>query len=249
MSESSALAGCRAARMPKERLSLLAPLRRLSSVRIVETAYDAWVVWEGDMPSVVRALLPAAGLMLYSRHNGVWRPFGAAVPDFEVPLIGEPIALHRAVLPAPISAALAPDFQGKRVMVTLVRDARPRPATALRCGLQAVIQWCDQATSHEIGHLRGAVCGERVWVFGDNVPPLPNGERFWGRRLLTPLGFRPDPDWPEATLRLAAVVDDDEILALTADGAETLPAAAVRPLSRAAVRRLVRTPQGSESPG
>jgi len=57
--------------------------------------------------------------------------------------------------------------------------------------------------------------------------------------------MRPDPDWPEVTLRLAAVIDDDEILAMTTDGAETLPVAAIRPLSRAAVRRLLRTPQSS----
>jgi hypothetical protein len=244
LSETTILTECRAARMPKDRLSLLAPLRRSPDVQIVESADAAWIVWQGEMPSVVRALLPAAGVTLYSGHDGAWRPLGSALPDFTVPFAGAPMALHRAVVPAPVSAVQPPAFVAQRVKVTLVRDARARPTTSLRCSLESLAQWCDHATTQEIEQLRGAVCGHRVWLLrnvanaGNDLPPLDGADRFWGRQILMPLGMRADPDWPETSLRLAAVVDDDEILALTSEGAEALPVAAFRSLSRAAVRRL-----------
>ncbi len=244
MGEMTILTECRAARMPKDRLSLLAPLRRSPDVQIVESANAAWIVWQGEMPSVVRALLPAAGVTLYTGRDGAWRPLRSALPDFTVPFAGAPMALDRAVVPAPVSAVNPPAFVAQRVTVTLVRDARPRPTSALRCTLEALTKWCDHATTQEIEQLRGAVCCHRVWLLrnvanaGDNLPPLAGADRFWGSQILAPLGMRADPDWPETSLRLAALVEDDEILALTSEGAEALPVAAFQPLSRAAVRRL-----------
>lgn len=55
--------------------------------------------------------------------------------------------------------------------------------------------------------------------------------------MLIPLGFRPEPDWPESALREAANVGPQETLVLFEDGAEVIPADVFRPLTRAAIRR------------
>jgi len=69
------------------------------------------------------------------------------------------------------------------------------------------------------------------------LPSIRDAERFWGDRVLIPLGFRSDPDWPESALREAAQVGRNEILILTENAAEAIPANAFRPLTRAAIRR------------
>jgi hypothetical protein len=65
-------------------------------------------------------------------------------------------------------------------------------------------------------------------------------ERFWGDRVLVPLGFRAEPDWPEGALREAANVGPDELLVLTENATEAIPADAFGPLTRGAVRRVCR---------
>ena len=71
----------------------------------------------------------------------------------------------------------------------------------------------------------------------DQLPATPGADRFWGDRVLIALGFRSNPDWPESALREAAQVGRNEILILTENAAEAIPANAFRPLTRAAIRR------------
>jgi hypothetical protein len=66
---------------------------------------------------------------------------------------------------------------------------------------------------------------------------VPDAQRFWGERVLTPLGFRPEPELPETALRAAAEVSLGELLVLTESGAEAIPEDAFAPLTRAAMRR------------
>jgi hypothetical protein len=227
----------RGARVPRDGLAALAPLRRVPGVRVVETSGEAWVVWDGAMPSVMRALLAVSGVAFYSHADGRWRELNAALPDFTVPDAEDALDLARAVVPAPLDPVPPPDLALMRVDLQLVPCAQPRPATALRCSLDVLLGWCERATAIEISRLSGAANGRRVWLRGEALPPLPGAERFWGTLVLAPLGLRPEPEWPEGRLRAAAAIDDGELLVLTPDGAEALPLAAFRPLARAAVRR------------
>ena len=91
------------------------------------------------------------------------------------------------------------------------------------------MEWADGALTADIEALTAARRGGEVWLTGEQLPALAGGERFWGKRVLVPLGFRPDPDWPESALLAAAECGDDEALILTADGAEVLPRSAFAP--------------------
>lgn len=238
-SPSNGMDQCRAARVPKTALAALAPLRQLTGVQIVEAADEAWIVWEGNMPALIGSLLPASGVVLYRRDEQNWRPIRDALPDFAVPFEGPPVAISRAVLPGKVLPSAPPDQRFGRVDVKLVPSAQPRPVTAIRCVAHRLLCWAEKATSLEIGEVSGAVCGETVWLRGKSLPFLPESARFWGELVLTPVGFRPDPDWPEGPLRQAAQVNDDEILVLSPNGPEALPASAFQPLTRAAVRKLI----------
>jgi hypothetical protein len=76
------------------------------------------------------------------------------------------------------------------------------------------------------------------------------GDRFWGKDLLVPLGYRTYPDLPERDLCESIGVGDDEIglLRLAGGAADdggpavlaVIPAEAFEPLSRAAVRLALR---------
>ena len=238
MNAAHVLDDSRAARIPTEGLAALAPLRRLNGVRVAEAVDCSWIVWDGELPSLVRALLPVTGVQFFTRHAGYWRPTGAALPDFAVPIAAEAISLDRVIVPLPVTPLLPPETPLLRMKVGLAPSHRSRPTSALRCRADTLIDWAATATTWEINQLRGAVCGENVWLLGSILPRLTGSERFWGERVLIPLGLRAEPDWPEGPLRIAANVDDDEILVLTRDGPQALPVSAFQSLSRAAIRRL-----------
>jgi hypothetical protein len=208
----------------------------MGGVRVVP-GDPAWVTWDGARPDAIAALLTVPGAELYEPRDGRWFRPGGHLPAFDVPPAGEAVGLDRAVVPAtfvPVEPAAA---ELRKVRLALVRCERPRPTTALRCSVAALQAWTDTATAAEIAAVRAARCGAVAWLRGDRLPAVAASERFWGDRVLLPLGWRADPDWPESALREAANVGPDELLVLTADGAEAIPADAFRPLTRAAVRR------------
>lgn len=237
MSATPHLDDCRAARVPREGLAVLAPLRHMTNVHVVELGHEAWVSWEGEMPSVVNTLLAIEGARLYRPSQSGWHLLDQSLPDFAVPHTQESLRLDRAVVPEPCIPVMLQAFRGERIPVSLTPCDRPRPTTALRCQRATLIEWCDRAPMAEIEAISGAWSGSKVWLRG-RLPALPDAERFWGERVLTPLGFRPEPDWPESALRQAAIVDDEEILVLTAEEPEAIALSAFRKLSRASIRRL-----------
>lgn len=240
MSATPHLDACRAARVPREGLAVLAPLRHMTNVRVVELGHEAWVSWEGEMPSVVSALLAVEGARFYRPSESGWQMLDQALPDFTVPRTQESLPLDRAVVPEPCVPITLANFRGKRIPISIVACDRPRPTAALRCHCAALMEWSDRAPTAEIEALSGAWSGTNVWLRG-RLPALLKAERFWGERVLAPLGFRAEPDWPDAALRQAALVDDDEILVLTAEEPEAISLAAFRKLTRASIRRLLQS--------
>lgn len=233
------LSACRAARLPADELAALAPLRAKGGVRVIP-GEPSWVTWDGDRPDVVAALVTVPGVELFEPRDGRWFRPGAQMPAFDVPPAEEPVVLDRAVVPAAFTAVEPGDQPVRRVPLALVRCERPRPATALRCAVAALRPWADRALTAEIAGVKAARCGDVAWLLGGSLPVIPGAERFWGERVLVPLGWRPDPDWPEATLREAAAVGPDELLVLTPGAAEAISTDAFKLLTRGTVRRAVR---------
>jgi hypothetical protein len=230
------LDACRAAHLPAGGLAALAPLRAKGGIRVI-AGEPAWVEWDGDRPDIVAALLAVPGASLFVPRDGRWFAYGSHLPAFAVPPIGPATPLHQAVVPAPISPVDYPTAERGRVPLKLALCERPRPTSALRCSIASLQAWADAAPTSEIAAVMGARCGDIAWLMGTTLPAIADSERFWGERVLIPLGWRAEPDWPEAALREAAAVGSEEILVLTCDFAEAISRDAFRPLTRSAIRR------------
>jgi hypothetical protein len=226
------------ARLPAEALLLLADLRARGDVRTRLDGPAVWVHWPAADREVLRRVLALRGAEVFERRGEHWYRAGRSLPSFEVrgeegarPLAA--LLMPAAVQPEVCAAAFVP------LRMALVRDDHPRPAGALCCSLAELAEWGEKATSRQLAGLQAAWCpAGSVLVLGERLPPLAAGERYWGRSLLVPLGFRADPDLTEDALREALGLGGD-VGILTAEGLEVVPRSAFGPLTRAGVRLAV----------
>ncbi len=224
------------ARIPKDGLSALAFLRIKGGVHVVVDD-PAWVQWEGERPEVVAALLAVPGAEFFEPHDGQWSAVGSRLPAFDLPIAGEATPFDRVVVPAPF-APIEPEMsEPRRVPLRIVRSDIPRSTSAIRCSIVALQVWADSASAAEITALKAAHFGNEAWLLSKTLPAIAGALRFWGERVLIPLGWRTEPAWPESALREAAAAGPDEILVVIEDATEAIPTNAFRPLTRAAIRR------------
>jgi hypothetical protein len=232
-------AGC--ACLPAENLAHLAPLRARPGLRVLLRGGLAWVFWpEGD-EEVTRQVLPVAGAEVLCRRDGYWHRPGEHLPTFSIPDAEEARPLAAVLTPAPVVPEACSGHPLTPLPLTLVRDSEAaRPATALRCPVPVLLPWAESATSAQLGALEAAHCEGEVLLRGSRLPPLTGAERFWGGRVLIPLGFRPEPAFPEAVLAEVLQLWADELAVLGPAGAEVIPGSAFGPVTRAGVRLLAR---------
>ncbi len=222
--------------LPRQALAALAGLRHDPGVRVVAADERAWVFWEPGHEEVLARVLPLAGVTLYTRRGGVWYRHGSHLPAFEVPVEQEALPLHRVIIPETVQPEYPAGEEIKPQMLRLERDDRPRPTRALRCPLSALAPWADTATTARLTGIRAAWHAGLVMLLGDDLPLLDGTERFWGERLLVPLGYRPWPMLPEGVLLEALGIGDGELLVLNPEGSEVISLEVFQPLTRTGVR-------------
>ncbi len=237
-------ADVRAARLPADGLTALAPVRCCPGVTVHAAGGQAWVVWPDRHDDLVRCLRPVRGVEFFANRGGRWYHFGRRLPTSEQPPAGGGVPLDRAVVPAAVTAIAPPETAGRPLALGVVRGGPPREASALRCPVCDLARWADTATTLEIESVRAARCGPRAILLGTRLPSVPGGERFWGDHVLIPLGYRAEPDLPEHLLREACQVARDELVILDAGGAEVIPERAFAPLTRAGLRLALAGPTG-----
>ncbi|WP_020475400.1 hypothetical protein [Zavarzinella formosa] len=225
-----------AARVPLAGLSALAGLRSVGHITVVSTNQHAWIRWGRHGETVVAALLAVPGVEWFATRDGQWFRSGEFLPAGDVPPPGESVPFDQVLLPAKFTPLPPGVSSGERVLCRLVPSDIPRPTSALRCPLPALRDWVENATTAELQSVRACLCDDRVLLIGEKLPWAEPAERFWGREVLVPLGYRPEPDWSEAALRETAGVTRDELLILTADHTEMIPRQVLEPLRRAAWR-------------
>lgn len=159
---------------------------------------------------------------------------GRRLPIFDVPDPERGRALASLLYPAPVHPTPPGPATWRPLQARLVRDDRPRAATALLLPLGALVAWAETATSHALAGLTAARSGDLVLVRG-RLPALA-GERFWGRRVLAPAGYRPEPDVEEGVLIQALRLAEEEVALLTHEGADVVSAGAFGPVTRAGLR-------------
>jgi hypothetical protein len=216
-------------------VAALAALRNRADVEVIADGDHLWLRWSDD-EEVLSAVLPLPGVELYERRAGEWYHPGQRLPCIGPPGGRETLRLDRVVVPAPLKPLEPPGCPASPVRLLLVGDGRARPATALGCTLAALAAWADGVPRADIEALRAARKRERVLVRGVKLPLIPNGERFWGQRVLVPLGQRPEPALPESALAEALGLQPGEIAVLRPESVELVPGDSFEPLTRAGIR-------------
>jgi hypothetical protein len=227
------------ARLPLAALAALGGPRCRPGVTVRIEGPCAWLHWPAGDEAVLRLVLPLQGVTLYEERDGLWYQPGHHLPTFDVPAGGDGKPLASVLFPTPVEPEPPPALSLAPQPLRLVRDGRPRPATALLCSRAELLPWAEAATTAQLAAVRAAHAGDRALLLG-RLPPLPGGRRLWGERLLVPLGFRPEPALPERTLLEVLRVEGDDLALLGDDRVEMVPWRAFEPLTRAGIRLAVR---------
>jgi hypothetical protein len=229
--------GC--ARLPAGALPWLAPLRARAGLRVLLRDEEAWLYWPAGDAELARTVLALEGAELFARRGGQWFGPGRHLPSFDVPPPDEARPLSAVLSPEPVEPIPCPSAPRQAAPLRLVPCDVVRPCTALRVGLSELERWADRATSQQMAGLVAACDGDRVLLRGAHIPPLP-GERFWGQRVLLPVGWRAEPGLPEAVLAAALRLGPDELATVGHEGAEVIAGSAFAPVTRAGVRLAAR---------
>ena len=230
----AALAQASCARLPAESLARLGRLRDREDLRAVVEGNTLWVFWPAPDADLAAWLLSLPGAELL--HGGLreWRILHRSLPIFDVPDPNTAKQLPALLSPAPIDPVPPGPATWRPVDLRLIRDDQPRPATALLLPLATLAAWAETATSHGFDGLLAARCDDLVLLRG-KLPAL-TGERFWGKRVLIPTGWRPEPLLPENILAKALHLAEGDIALWTHEGADVLSSDAFGEVTRAAIR-------------
>jgi hypothetical protein len=225
--------------LPLKALPALASLRRLENIEATLDQERIWLRWPAGRDEVIREVFSVPGVKLFVREEGLWRRYGSRLPSFGLPVDSGMKPLYQLLMPAPFQPeAPAPPLIKARTLGLVPNDQR-QETTALASELSKLAQWADRATSHELGSVHAACCEERVVLRGAVLPLLPGATRYWGDRLLIPIGHRPEPALNERALLEALGVTEAEIAILQDREVELIPRAAFAPVSRAGIRLAV----------
>jgi hypothetical protein len=216
-------------------LGALADVRCVPGVRVALTGDRTWLRWDAE-DQVVRRVLPIPGVRLYVQRDNLWFRHGRHLPAFEVPADLPYRPLYEVLTPAAVRPNPPLPWEGQPVTLTLLPDDNPRATSALRCALSAVAAWAQTVATAVLGEIQAAQHRDLVLLRGKSLPFLPGGERFWGQRVLAPLGLCLEPALAEPVILRALGLGDEEFLLLTRDKAEVLSDAVFQPLTRAGLR-------------
>jgi hypothetical protein len=77
---------------------------------------------------------------------------------------------------------------------------------------------------------------EEALVVGEGLPMLPGNARYWGDCVLTPLGFRIEPELPLGVLQEVLGLSDRDLAIFSDNGVQRFSRELLTDLSRGRVR-------------
>ena len=189
------------ASLPAESLAVLAELRCQSGVTVALDGGRAWVRWPVGTNQVLDRLLAAPGVEFYVHRGEAWSRLGSRLPAGPLPFDQRGQPLVNVLTPAPVRPVAANPQPLRPVRLRLVPSDIVHPATALRCRNSDLLAWADRVPAQRLALLAAAGWGDQVLLVRRKLPPLAAGERFWGTALFVPLGWRPEPEFPNYAWR------------------------------------------------
>jgi MoxR-vWA-beta-propeller ternary system domain bpX2 len=226
--------------IPAESLPVLAELRGESGIHVALAGERAWVRWEPGNEAVLFRLLAVPGVAFYRFRGGRWYRHDQCLPSFDLTGDLPTQRLDQVLTPAPLrpEPCTLPPLQPTRAL--LVLDQQPRQTSAVLCRVTELAGWADRATGARLALIRAAGSGDQILLLGEHLPFLHPSERFWGRRILAPLGYCLQPALPESALAETLGLDGDEIALLRSEQTQIISQTALQPLTRSAIRLALR---------
>lgn len=235
------------ARLPWEAAPRLASSRDHRNLEIARAKADpgvAWIRWSAPDREIASVIHQIQGSLLYEQRQGAWYRPVSALPDFDVPLNLNFHSIGQVLLPARITPIEPPDQDestedlrsSSTLKVTLAVSASWEPTSALRSGLDAVIEWAESVPSGLLRGLQAAWSGDEVLIRGERLPLIPGARRYWGQRVLIPLGLRLDPELSDRVVAQVLGIGPDTLVLWEQAAPELIPDQAFGRLSLAAIR-------------
>lgn len=218
----------------------LASVRAQKQIKAQCIGGTIWLIWPSSTKDVAELIYPLPGSELYQRQQQYWFAFRRQLPSFDVPDLTTARPLAELLFPASVSLPSLPGNPLQPIPLTLITDTTPRLATALECKLVDLHDWLDSVPNVRFSGLKALCKNISILILGKDLPPIAESQRFWGTRLLTPLGYRYDPFFPEATLLDILDLASKQLLLLRSTGMELIDQSHAKPLTRAAVRLALR---------
>lgn len=229
----------RLASIRAEDLAALAGFRHTPGIEVVRETDRTWVSWQDEDWALIGAVMALPGSRLYIEHEGRRWPLRGRIPTDAPSGLGG-CSLAVAIVPKPVQAEPASALNIEVVELRLVPSRTARPATAIVCPLAALAAWAQATPSAEFRDRVAARLGDQVVLRSLRrdlkPPPIASGTRYWGDRLLIPLGFALSPEI-DAALALEALMCPPDALVLADErGFEIVPLSAFGPIDRARIR-------------
>lgn len=228
--------------IPAQALASLVDLRNVADILVGRTDDEIWVRWQQGDARVALTLLAVSGARLFVETEAGNVLVGTRLSAACAEPAAEMQPLCQVLTPAPFQVG-PPTFLASKASLELVRDTRPRAATALECSAAAFARWSAAASRARLGALQAACCRGRLLILGRNLPLIVDGDRFWGESVLAPLGWRVKPELEEDLIRAVCGVVADEVLVIRESRFEAVPRAAFATPSKAALAGYLETSQ------
>jgi len=232
----STLSEISCASFPWSDLPALGPARALSHVEVARIDDRAWVRWQPGNELVLERILPLPDARFYVLRDQYWYRFSYHLPAFDVPFAVDYQPLHRVLILRLFEAEAPPGSKCEPAVISLVSDDRVRPATGALFSMTSLVQWIDMMPTPRLAEIQAACCGDQALLLGSRLPILPGCERFWGTKMLMPLGYRPEPLLPESAIRQGLSVAENDLLLWNFEGVEIISRRVFTPLTRSGVR-------------
>ncbi|MGF1580417.1 MAG: hypothetical protein ACFCD0_13735 [Gemmataceae bacterium] len=222
------------------RLPLLARLRCHNQVTVTMVEESAWIRWTPGDETVLEQLLPVRDVGLFRKENGQWFPYNGYLPAKDIPESFDDTPLSHVLFPEKIAMVSPRSELPSPSSFRLIPSDKPRVGTGLLCQLEVLTEWSQTVSVLKLETLRAAIAGNDVFILGESLPAILSGDRFWGTRVLVPLGMRLHPELSEATVRSALSTNTDELVLFRENSCEAIPEVVFQPLSRASLSLVMR---------
>jgi hypothetical protein len=230
-----------AAHFLEQHLPLLGRLRNVLTLRLHVHNGEVWIQFPAGERAVLECLQVVPGVRFFSQIDKVWYRFGNSLPTSEHPPTGAGRPLTMLLQPSGLTAEAVTQLEPiSPVRLGLVRSGVARQTSALRCQLSDLQGWIDSATTSEIAAVRGVYFSNEVLLLGEVLPVVPGSIRFWGQRVLLPLGFELSESYSEQSILAAVRAANYEMLLIQETEVQFVMMSLLQPLTRAGLRLAAR---------